>query len=125
VGACASSGTFGIDPQSSSRARVALQPPTGEAKHLSPRAIDPQLPTADRLARVIEANLGEQATVAVRFCVTPAGRVASATLERSSKLALFDDAVMADVRDWRFAAQPGPESLKTCEIATVVYLPHR
>jgi TonB family protein len=125
--ACASSGTLGIDPQGpSSHARVSLQPPAAEdTKQLLPQAIDPQLPTADRLARVIDARLGHEASVGVRLCVTPAGRVSSATLERSSTLAMFDDAVLADVQRWQFAAQPGPEMLKTCEIATIVYRPHR
>jgi TonB family protein len=125
--ACASSGTLGIDPQTSSpHARVSLQTPAAdETKQLFPQAIDPQLPSADRLARVIDARLGEQASVAVRFCVTPAGHVASATLERSSTLPLFDDAVLADVQDWQFAALPGPDTVKSCEITTIVYRPHR
>jgi len=123
--ACASSGTLGIDPQTPTHARVTLVPAVADTAQVIPQAIDPQLPSADRLARVIDARLGEQASIAVRFCVTPAGRVASAKLERSSTLASFDDAVLTDVQDWRFAAQPGPETLQTCESATIVYRPHR
>jgi TonB family protein len=125
LSACATTGALGVDPQPSSHARVALVPAAADTAQVIPQAIDPQLPTADRLARLIDAQLGEQASVDVRFCVTPAGRVASAKLERSSRLQLFDDAVMTDLQAWRFAAQPGPATLKTCESATIVYRPHR
>ena len=92
---------------------------------LLPQAIDPQLRSADRLARTIDAQLGQQASVDVRLCVTPAGRVASATLARGSSLDTFDAAVLSDVQAWQFAAMPGPESLQSCELATIVYRPHR
>jgi TonB family protein len=126
LSACATTGTLGVDHDPSSHARVSLVPVSGlETAQLVPQAIEPRLPSADRLAHVIDARLGTEASVDVRFCVTPAGRLASATLERGSTLAAFDDAVLNDVRDWQFAAQPGPETVKTCEIATVVYRPHR
>lgn len=124
--ACATTGTLGVDPQSSSHARVELVPVTADDQsQVVPQAIDPQLPSADRLAHVIDARLGMQASIDVRLCVTPAGRVASATLERSSTMPAFDQAVMSDIAGWQFASQPGPETLRTCEIATVVYRPHR
>jgi TonB family protein len=126
LSACASTGTLGIDPQSSSHARVELVTPAAEDQtQVVPQAIDPQLPSADRLAHVIDARLGERASLDVRLCVTPAGRVASATLERSSTMPAFDQAVMSDIAGWQFASQPGPETLRTCETATVVYRPHR
>jgi TonB family protein len=126
LSACATTGTLGIDPQPSSHARVSLVPVASEdTTQLSPQPIDPQLPSADRLARTIDAQLGPQASVDVRLCVTPGGQVSTAKLERSSTLTAFDDAVMSDVAHWRFAAQPGPETLHTCELATILYRPHR
>jgi TonB family protein len=126
LSACATTGTLGVDHDSSSHARVSLVPLAADnTAQLVPKAMDPQLPSADRLAHQIDARLGVEASVDVRFCVTPAGHVASAELQRGSTLAAFDAAVMADVRDWKFAAHPGPDTLKTCEIATVVYRPHR
>ncbi|HEY5948274.1 MAG TPA: TonB family protein [Kofleriaceae bacterium] len=100
---------------------LAAEPTT----QLLPQALEPQLPSADRLARTIDARLGEQASLDVRLCVTPSGRVESAAIERSSTLEEFDEAVMSDVRGWQFATQPGPDTLKTCEIATIVYRTHR
>src|SRR5688572_20691282 len=127
LSACATTGTLGIDPQSSTHGRVSLVPVASDTMtaQLTPRAIDPRLPSADRLARVIDAQLGEQASVDVQFCVTPGGHVSSAKLQRSSTLAAFDQAVLADVAHWQFAAQPGPETVKTCERATIVYRTHR
>ena len=90
-----------------------------------PKVIDPQLPSADRVGRAIELRLGDQARVGVRLCVTPAGHVAKVEIAKSSTMALFDDAVLADVQDWRFAALPGPETLRSCAIATIVYRLHR
>lgn len=125
LSACATTGTLGIDPQSSQRARVSFEPVAADTTQLTPQAIDPQLPSADRLARVIDSELGEHASVDVRMCVTPGGQVSTVKVERSSTLAAFDDAVVADVAQWRFATQPGPDTLKTCELATIVYRPHR
>ena len=125
LSACATTGALGVDPQPSSHARVSLVPAPADTTQVIPQAIDPQLPTADRLARTIDAQLGALASVDVRFCVAPTGRVASAALERSSTLPAFDAAVLADIQAWRFASQPGPAKLKTCEITTIVYRPHR
>jgi TonB family protein len=126
LSACATTGTLGIDHQSSSHARVELVPVAADdTAQLTPHAIDPQLPSADRLARVIDAQLGAQASADIRLCVTPGGQVSSAQLERGSTLAVFDDAVMSDVTRWRFAVQPGPDTLQSCTRATIVYRPHR
>jgi TonB family protein len=127
LSACASTGSLGIDPESSSQARVSLFAASADedTQQVLPRAVDPRLPSADRLSRRIEAQLGDQARLDIRFCVTPAGQVASATLARSSTMPELDRAVMADVETWQFAAQPGPDSLRTCEVATIVYRPHR
>ena len=123
VSACATTGALGIDPQrSDGHARVNLVPVAGDnAAQVFPKVIDPELPSADRLGRAIEVRFGAQASVDVHLCVTPAGQVSSAELRRGSTMDLFDQAVLSDVRDWQFAAQPGPTTLKSCEIATIVY----
>ena len=83
------------------------------------------LPSADRIARVVEARLGTTAMVDVHYCISPQGRVTEAKLERGSSLEAFDQAVMSDIVNWRFTAQPGSDTLRTCEIATIVYRAHR
>ena len=124
--ACATTGALGVDPQSSQHARVELVPPAADdTAQVFPKVLAPELPSADRLGRAIEVRFGEQASVDVHLCVTPAGQVSSAELRRGSTMDLFDQAVLSDVRDWQFAAQPGPGTVKSCEIATIVYRTHR
>lgn len=125
LSACATTGSLGAEREPVTHARVVLAPLGGEdTVRLVPQAVDPMLPSADRIARVVEARLGPQATVDIRYCVSPAGKVTEATLERGSSLDQFDHAVMADIIDWQFEAQPGPDSLRTCDRATIVYRPH-
>ena len=126
LSACATTGSLGVDSQASQHARVELAPVSAQdTAQLAPRAIDPQLPSADRISHIIDARLGGEATAHVRLCVTPAGKVAEVRLEREGMLDAFDQAVMADVMSWHFAPQPGPETLRSCESATIVYRPHR
>lgn len=126
LSACATTGSLGAEREPAPHARVVLSPLSGDTTvRLVPQAVEPLLPSADRIARVVEARLGPQATVDVRYCVSPAGKVVEAKLERSSTLDQFDHAVMADIVDWQFDAQPGPDSVRTCESATIVYRPHR
>src|SRR5689334_19204499 len=85
LSACASTGTLGVAPHSSERARVAFEPAAGApTTQLVPRAREPRLPSADRLANAIVAELGREPSVAVRLCVSPQGRVVEAKLERKS-----------------------------------------
>jgi TonB family protein len=123
--ACATTRMPNFEP-AEPHARVVLAPLTADGTiRLLPHAIEPLLPSADRIARVVEARLGDTAMVDVHYCVSPQGRVTTAKLERSSSFDAFDQAVMADVVGWQFSAQPGPDALRTCETATVVYRAHR
>jgi TonB family protein len=97
--------------------------PTAEASRTFPALVAASLPTADRSARQIRHELGETASVEVRLCVAASGSVESIEIARSSSLSVFDAAVIADARSWRFAPTPGPESLRTCERATITYRP--
>lgn len=123
VSGCATT-TLGVDREATPRAKVTLAPLVAdETVRLVPQAIEPMLPSADRLSHVIAARLGERADVDVRYCVSPAGQVISAELARSSTLPAFDQAVMSDIVTWQFAVQPGPAHVKSCQTATIVYRP--
>ena len=123
---CATTGALGVDREPTEHARITLAPLAGEDTiRLVPQALDPLLPSADRISRVVEARLGGEASVDLRYCVSPAGKVIEAKLLRSSTLDAFDHAVMSDVVGWQFAVQPGPDSVRSCDRATIVYRPHR
>jgi len=125
---CATSGALGREVETrepTAHANVTFASvASDEAVRLVPQAIEPLLPSADRIARVVDARLGGEAKVDVRYCVSPAGTVVEATLERGSSLEAFDQAVMADVAGWRFDPQPGPGNVRSCQSATIVYRPH-
>jgi len=124
-GACATTGvpTADREPHAGSRVQLDLAP-HADATRVFPTAIDPRLPTADRLAHQIRAELGEVATIEVKLCVAPEGNVSSVEVLRGSNLAAFDRSVMADAMGWRFEAMPGPATVRTCERATITYRPH-
>lgn len=127
LSACATTGTpstLGTEPaRTGSRVQLDLVP-HADATRVFPNAIDPRLPRADRLATEIRAELGETASLEVRLCVAPEGRVTSVEVLRGSQLAAFDQSVIADAMSWQFEALPGPASAKTCERATITYHPH-
>ncbi len=123
--ACASTTNPAAHPQDlGPRARVTLAPLTvDETLRVIPHAIHPMLPSADHMARVIAARLGDRASVDVTYCVSPQGTLVSAELARGSSFPHFDHAVMKDIVDWRFTPQPGPAHLKNCQAATIIYRP--
>jgi TonB family protein len=123
--ACATTGTPTLDRETHAGSRVQLDlVPHADATRVVPAAIDPRLPSADRIAHQIRAELGEAASIEVRLCVAPQGRVSSVEVLRGSDLAVFEQAVIADAMSWRFAALPGPANVQTCERATITYRPH-
>jgi len=116
-----------IDRETAPRAaaRFEAAAPADTAK-VFPVAQNPQLPSADRMFKVIRDELGALASVDVRLCVAPDGRVQAVDLLRRSRLAAFDEAVLRDVADWQFSGMPGSTTskLRTCEVATISYRPH-
>jgi len=122
---CASTGALHLDGEpAASHARVVLAPVTADdTVRVVPHAIEPLLPSADHISRAIAVHLGPEAAVDVRYCVSPAGKVVSAELARTSTYEQFDHAVMKDIVGWQFAAHPGPGSVRTCQAATVIYRP--
>lgn len=108
--------------------RLDLHAAASEGTRVFPVAIDPQLPSADRIGREIRGELGEVASAEIRLCVAADGRVHSVQLVRGSSLAEFNEAVVHDVASWQFSGSPGwsrPNRLKSCELATIRYRPHR
>jgi TonB family protein len=124
LAACATT-TTGVDRERTGHAVIHLDPASAVTTDASPAFPAPlgehRLPSADRLGPQLTTELGGQASVDVRLCVAPDGRVASVELERGSNLPAFDEAVRRDARAWRFAAQPGPSTVKACERATIAY----
>ncbi len=124
LGACATTGASALDREPHAGSRVQLDlVPHADATRVFPAAIDPRLPSADRLSHQIFSELGDAASIEVKLCVVPEGSVSSVEVLSSSRLAAFDDSVMADAMHWRFAPRPGPATVRTCERATITYRP--
>src|SRR6266516_1026751 len=127
--ACATGGA-GLDREASSHARARFEVTSVEDTDPEfPIARNPKLPSADRLNHVIWSKLDGVASVDVHLCVAPDGHVQAVSVVRGSPLAAFDAAVKSDVTDWQFSGMPGSSSfassLRTCELATITYRPHR
>src|SRR5262247_27627 len=95
LAACAT-GSAGLDRQAAPRAAVRFDTSSVDADAVFPIAKIPQLPTASRMHRVIESELGGVASVDVRLCIAPDGHVQGLSLVRGSTLAEFDAAVLHD-----------------------------
>ena len=130
--AACTAGGMGIDqpttPQSAPRAKVQFH--TGAvdadgARALSLAAIEPSLPSVDRMAHQVRARLGDTATAELKLCVSPAGQVTKVELFQRTSFEAFDAAVVRDAQSWKFAAMPGPATVQTCDRATISYRAHR
>lgn len=122
LSACATAAT-GLDRETAPRAKVQLDFSTeGRSDAVFPSAIEPALPSVDRMARQIRAELGEAAVASINLCVSPAGKVTNIEILESSSSAAFDQAVLRDAKAWQFETMPGPATLQTCERARIKYL---
>jgi TonB family protein len=122
-------GGVGANRESAAHAapRFEMTAAVADTPRVFPVAIDPQLPTADRMRREIRTELGEVASADVRLCVAPDGHVRNVEIVRGSTLAEFDQAILHDMAHWQFSGMPGSshaENLQSCEIATITYRPH-
>lgn len=126
LAACATGG-LAMDRAAGSRAKLDLHVNASAdgASAIAPRAIDPDLPSVDRIAHLIRARLGDAASADLDVCVAPTGRVTGVTLVRTSTLRAFDEAVLHDAETWQFKALPGPAHVKSCTRATISYRAHR
>src|SRR5262245_36776854 len=124
LAACAAGGA-GLDRQAGPRAAVRFDTSSVDSEAAFPTAKNPQLPSANRMHRVIQSELGGVASVDVRLCIAPDGHVQGLSLVRGSTLAEFDAAVLHDAVDWQFSGRPGTSSfastLRTCEVAKITY----
>src|SRR5262249_19087796 len=123
-------GGAGLDRETAHHARARFEVTSVEDTDPAfPAARNPRLPSADRLTHVIWSKLAGVASVDVHLCVAPDGHVQGLSVIRGSSLEAFDAAVKNDVADWQFSGMPGSSSfasnLRTCEIATITYRPHR
>jgi hypothetical protein len=129
LAACAT-GSAGLDREAVPHARARFEITSVEDTDPTfPMAKDPRLPSADRLSHVILSKLDGVASVEVHLCVAPDGHVQGLSVVRGSSIADFDAAVKNDVADWQFSGMPGSSSfassLRSCELATITYRPHR
>ena len=124
LAACATGGA-GLDRQAAPRAAVRFDTASIDSEAVFPTARNPQLPSANRMHRVIQSELGGVASVDFRLCIAPDGHVQGLSLVRGSSLAEFDAAVLHDAVDWQFSGRPGTSSfastLRTCEVAKITY----
>jgi hypothetical protein len=126
--ACATGGGLGSEQDTGPHARppnVELTAAADDTRAVFPRAIEPQLPSADRIARQIRDNLGDDALVSLALCVATDGRVTKVAMLDGSNYGPFDAAVLTDAKSWHFDALPGPDNLQTCERVRVKYIAPR
>ena len=123
--ACATDATT-FDRETAPRAKVRLDlSPHASTNAVFPKALDPTLPSVDRISRQVRARLGDVVVASLELCVSPAGHVTDVKLLGSSSFDAFDAAVLRDARTWQFAAIPGPDHVQSCERATLRYLTPR
>jgi TonB family protein len=122
LAACAVTGNA-LDRDTAPHAKVKLDlSVAGEgAVPLSPSAIEPTLPSVDRIANQVRARLGDTATAELSLCVSPSGHVTKVELARSSTFDAFDTALLRDAETWQFSTMPGPASVQSCQRTTIAY----
>ncbi|HEV7555756.1 MAG TPA: hypothetical protein VGO00_09895 [Kofleriaceae bacterium] len=125
LGACAAGG-LAIDREAAPHAKARLDLSASEPSwQITPSPVDPKLPSVDRLASRVRAELGSTTNTDLHVCVRPSGKVASVTLVGGSAMPDLDLAMVKDASAWQFASMPGPDTLQTCRTVTIAYHPHR
>ena len=125
VAGCATGRGFVTDNDSAPHARIRLElAGSSDTAAVFPQAIDPSVPSVDRIGREVRGTLGNAAHAQLDLCVSPAGNVTRATLVQGSGFAEFDQALLRDVDTWRFSTMAGPATLQTCERAKITYHPY-
>jgi TonB family protein len=122
LAACASAATM-LDRDTAPHAKVKLDlsAPGDAAVAVFPSAIEPTVPSVDRISNQVRTRLGEMATAELELCVAPDGHVKKVALTRGSSFAGFDTALVRDAEAWQFQPMPGPASVQSCRRATVAY----
>lgn len=123
--ACATTGTPTMDREPAHRAKVQLDLVSADKQSVFPALEEPRLPSVDRIAHALRAELDGEAVASIDLCVAADGRVTKVALIEGTSSRSFNDALMRDIEQWQFAAMPGASTnkwLQTCERATVKYL---
>jgi len=124
--ACATTGTTMESREPAPHAKVQLDLATSPTERVVfPKAVEPRLPSVDRIAYQVRERLGEQAVASIDLCVAPDGHVTKASLVEGTGYGPLDAALIRDIEEWQFASQPGTTAstqLQTCERATVKYI---
>lgn len=124
--ACATTGTPMEPREPASRAKVELDFAASPSERaVFPQARDPRMPTVDRLAHQLRAEIGDELTAMLQLCVAPSGQVTRVDVVEGTSNAQLDAAIVRDASEWQFASTPGSTAqakLQTCERATVKYL---
>lgn len=129
--ACATTGTTTMDREPSSRAKVTLDlSPSTEERAVFPAhaSEEPRLPSVDRIAHQVRAQLGDVATLSIELCVGASGKVTKVAMLEGTSYEPFNAAVVRDIEQWQFASMPGATAqpaLQTCERAKVKYVAAR
>jgi TonB family protein len=123
--ACASTGATTLERDTSPRAKVKLDlSPVDLVDSAFPAAIEPTVPSVDRISNSVRAALGNKAVAELDLCVSPAGQVLTVEIARSSSYQPFDAALLKDAATWQFASLPGPDYMKSCRRTTIAYYVH-
>jgi TonB family protein len=123
--ACASGSSLGVGHQSAQHTGLRLDLSSSSDSSVQfPAAIEPAVPSVDRISRAVFATLGDTASAQLDLCVSPSGRVTKLELAQSSSMPELDEALLRDARTWRFASMPGPDSVQICKRASVTYRPY-
>ncbi|MBA3501624.1 MAG: energy transducer TonB [Myxococcota bacterium] len=124
--ACATTGTNTMDREATQRARVQLDfSVSADEQSVFPALDQPRLPSVDRIAYGMRAQLGNEAVASIELCVAADGHVTRVSLLEGTSSEAFNNALVRDIEQWQFASLPGATSnkaLQTCERAKVKYL---
>lgn len=125
--ACATTGTTTMESREPAhRAKIELElaaPAPDRAPF--PAALEPTMPSVDRIAYQLRYELGDTILASLDLCVAPDGRVTEVALVTPTRHAQLDAAILHDAREWQFASQPGSTAtakVQTCERASLKYL---
>lgn len=124
LSACATTGGIADqrDAAPHTGVRLDLSATPDDASPVFPAAIDPVLPSVDRMNHVVRARFGRAAlTAQLDLCVAPDGHVSKLALAKGSSYQPFDQALLQDVAEWQFASLPGPANVEACRRATIEY----
>lgn len=124
LGACATTATGVSDREAAPRTGIQLDltAHSTDATAAFPAALDPAVPSIDRMQHALRARYGSTTmTAELDLCVAPDGHVTKISLAQGSTYDVFDHALLRDAAAWQFATLPGPATVESCRRASVTY----